>query len=89
MPEYFHAAYVFGCKINNAISAKKPKYTFLLVTSVYASRPHKHIKIDFTPKLSSQQHVKYGSYLMNIFFLHFNGVLGKQAYVESRGTKVS
>ena len=34
MPEYFHAAYIFGCKINTAISANKPKYTFLLVTSV-------------------------------------------------------
>ena len=33
--EYFHAAYSFGCKINTAISANKPKYTFLLVTSVY------------------------------------------------------
>ena len=34
---------------------------------IYASRPHKHFKIDFTPKLSSQQHVEYGSNLMNIF----------------------
>ena len=35
MPEYFHAAYMFGCKRNTAISDNKPKYTFLLVTSVY------------------------------------------------------
>ena len=35
MPEYFHAAYFFGGKINTAISANKPKYTFLLVTSVH------------------------------------------------------
>ena len=34
MPEYFHAAYIFGCKRNTAISANKPKYTFLLLTSV-------------------------------------------------------
>ena len=32
-------------------------YTFY----IYASRPHKHFKIDFTPKRSSQQHVKYGT----------------------------
>ena len=31
MPEYFHAAYIFSCKINAAISANKPKYTFLFV----------------------------------------------------------
>ena len=37
MPEYFHAAYIFGCKRNTAISANKPKYTFLLLTSVYQS----------------------------------------------------
>ena len=34
MPEYFHAAYIFGCIRNTAISANKPKYTFLLLTSV-------------------------------------------------------
>ena len=47
---------------------------------IYASsRPHKHYKIDFTPKLSSHQHVKYGSNLMNFFFkFHFWGVLGKR-----------
>ena len=33
MPEYFHAAYIFGCNRNTAISANKQKYTFLLVTS--------------------------------------------------------
>ena len=38
MPEYFHAAYIFGCKRNTAISANKPKYTFLLLTSVVAQR---------------------------------------------------
>ena len=31
---------------------------------IYASRHNKHFKIDFTPKLSSQQHVKYGSDLI-------------------------
>ena len=36
MPEYFDAAYIVGCKINTAISSNKPKYTFLLVTSVYS-----------------------------------------------------
>ena len=42
--------------------------------------PHKHFNIEFTPKLSSQQHVKYGSNLRNfcIFFFHFWGVLGKR-----------
>ena len=34
IPEYFHAAYIFGCIRNTAISANKPKYTFLLLTSV-------------------------------------------------------
>ena len=34
---------------------------------VYASRPHKHFKTDFTLKLSSQQHVKYGSNLSPIY----------------------
>ena len=34
---------------------------------IYASRPHKHFEIDLTPKISSQQHVKYASNLMNIF----------------------
>ena len=48
-------------------------------------KAHKHFKIDFTPKLSSQQHVKYGSNL-NIFH-NFVSIFG--AYVESRGTKVS
>ena len=43
---------------------------------IFGSRPHKHLKIDFTQKLSSQQHVKYESNLMNIF-IHFWGVLGK------------
>ena len=37
MPEYFHATYIFGCKRNTAISANKPKYTFLLLTSVITS----------------------------------------------------
>ena len=37
MPEYFQAAYIFGCKRNTAMSANKPKYTFLLLTSVYIS----------------------------------------------------
>ena len=41
MPEYFHAAYIVGCKRNTAISSNKPKYTFLLVTSVYIE----HIKL--------------------------------------------
>ena len=44
---------------------------------------HKHFKIDFTPKISSQQHVKYGSNLM------MGGGGPGEAYVESRGTKVS
>ena len=35
---------------------------------IYASRPHKHCKIDFIPKLSSQQHVTYGNNLMNISY---------------------
>ena len=35
MPEYLHAAYIVGCKINTEISSNKPKYTFLLVTSVF------------------------------------------------------
>ena len=57
---------------------------------IYVSRPHKHFKIDFTPKLSSQQHVKYGSNLMNIFD-NFSSIYGGpgEAYVESRGTIVS
>ena len=29
MPEYSHAAYIFGCKRNTAISANKQKYNFL------------------------------------------------------------
>ena len=52
MPEYFHATYIFGCKINTAISANKPKYTFLFVTSVYSrvytSTPHEHFEIYFS-----------------------------------------
>ena len=55
---------------------------------IYASRPHKHYKTDFTPKLSSHQHVKYGSNLMN-FFLKFHFWGPGEAYVESRGTKAS
>ena len=35
---------------------------------IYASRPHENFEIDFTPKLSSQQHVKYGSNLMKICY---------------------
>ena len=52
--------------------------------------PHKHFKIDFTPKLSSQQHVEYGSNLMNIFdnFFSIYGGHG-EACVDYRGTKVS
>ena len=53
--------------------------------------PHANFEIDFTPKLSSQQHVKYGSNLMKISYqllFNFWGVLG-EPYVESRGTKVS
>ena len=30
--------------------------------------PHANFEIDFTPKLSSQQHVKYGSNLMKICY---------------------
>ena len=40
MPAYCHAAYIFGCKRNTAISDNKPKYTFLLVTSVVAGAHH-------------------------------------------------
>ena len=50
-------------------------------------------EIDFTPKLSSQKYVKYGSNLTTnfyyIFSLNFFRVLGNQPYVESRGSKVS
>ena len=62
-----------------------------VINNLYnASRPHKHFKIDFTPKLSSQQHVKYGSNLMNIFFISFPFLGGPgEAYDESRGTNVS
>ena len=35
---------------------------------LYASRPHENFEIDFTPKLSSQQHVKYGSNPMKICY---------------------
>ena len=35
---------------------------------IYASMPHANFEIDFTPKLSSQQHVKYGSNLMKFFY---------------------
>ena len=39
---------------------------------IYASRPHENFEIDFTPKLSSQQHVKYGSNLMkNVLLTSF------------------
>ena len=44
---------------------------------IYASRPHEHFEIYFTPKLSSQQHVKYGNNLMNISYkllIFFGGV---------------
>ena len=52
---------------------------------IYASRPHKHFTIDFTPKLSSQQHVQYGSNLMNLFYNIFSFFGGPgEAYVESR-----
>ena len=40
--------------------------------------PHANFEIDFTPKLSSQQHVKYGSNLMKICYgllFNFWGVL--------------
>ena len=40
--------------------------------------PTNIFKINFTPKLSSQQHVKYGSNLMNIFIFYFWWVLGKR-----------
>ena len=35
---------------------------------IYASMPHENFEIDFTPNLSSQQHVKYGSNLMKICY---------------------
>ena len=35
---------------------------------IYASMPHENFEIDFTSKLSSQQHVKYGSNLMKICY---------------------
>ena len=35
---------------------------------IYASMPHANFEIDFTPKLSSQQHVKYGSNLIKICY---------------------
>ena len=57
------------------------QYTLVNRIYIYASRPHKQFKIDFTPKLSSPQHVKYGSNLMNIFFHFFFifwGSLGKR-----------
>ena len=43
--------------------------------------PHANFEIDFTPKLSSQQHVKYGSNLMKICYellFNFLGVLGNR-----------
>ena len=48
---------------------------------IYASMPHENFEIDFTPKLSSQQHVKYGSNLIKFcyyrnFFLIFGGSWG-------------
>ena len=42
---------------------RTPKHFF-----IYALRPHEKLEIDFTPKLSSQQHVKYGSNLMKICY---------------------
>ena len=42
---------------------RTPKHLF-----IYALRPHEKLEIDFTPKLSSQQHVKYGSNLMKICY---------------------
>ena len=42
---------------------------------IYGLRPHEYFEIDFTLKLSSQQHVKYGSNLKNMsyYFFHFGG----------------
>ena len=56
----------------------------------YASRLHDHFKIHFTPKLSPQQHVKYGIW-WTFYFHFFSSFLGGpvEPYVESRGTKVS
>ena len=48
-----------------------------------AARPHKHFKIDFTPKLSPQQHRD----LMKFIFSYLGGP--GEAYVESRDIKVS
>ena len=55
---------------------------------IYGSRPHKHFKIDFTQKLSSQQHVKYKSNLMNIFYSFWGGggVLGKDTSMLNNQT---
>ena len=39
---------------------------YMYIFYIYASMPHANFEIDFTPKLSSQQHVKYGSNLMKI-----------------------
>ena len=44
---------------------RTPKHFFIYR---YASRPHENFEIAFTPKLSSQQHVKYGSNLMKICY---------------------
>ena len=50
--------------------------------------PTNIFEIDFTSKLSFQQHVKYGSNLMEICYYFFGGGPG-EPYAESRGTKVS
>ena len=49
MPEYFHAAYIFGCKRNTEISANKPKYTFLLLTSVRLLSSRIHVILTNSP----------------------------------------
>ena len=74
MPEYFHAAYIFGFKINTAISANKQKYTFLLVTSVDCF--HKNVIIKTITKVinvksqiinnRSIKLIKYVAYKYNI-----------------------
>ena len=64
--------------------------THIIYIRICLSRPRKHLKIDFTSKLSSQRDVKYGSNLMSIFFIIFSIFGGpEEAYVETRGTKVS
>ena len=66
---------------------------------MHASRPHTHLKIDFTPKLSTTckiwnfVSIFWGVLVMNIFHnfvsIFFLGGGSGEAYVESRITKVS